>query len=60
MKKKVIYEIKGLYRDNLRITGYEFHIITLVTYVCPKYLLIDKLEETLEELKQKKKKGRGA
>ena len=34
-----------------RITGYEFHIITLVTYVCPKYLLIDKLEETLEELK---------
>ena len=34
-----------------RITGYEFHIITLVTYVCPKYLLIDKLEETLEEIK---------
>ena len=33
------------------ITGYEFHIITLATYVCPKYLLIDKLEETLEELK---------
>lgn len=24
MKKKIIYEIKGLYRDNLRITGYEF------------------------------------
>lgn len=34
-----------------RITGYEFHIITLATYVAPKYLLIDKLEETLEELK---------
>ena len=33
------------------ITGYEFHVITLATYVCPKYLLIDKLEETLEELK---------
>ncbi len=24
MKKKVIYEIKGLYRDNFRVTGYEF------------------------------------
>lgn len=34
-----------------RITGYEFHVITLATYVAPKYLLIDKLEETLEELK---------
>ena len=36
---------------NPRITGYEFHVLTLATYVCPKYLLIDKLEETLEELK---------
>lgn len=34
-----------------RITGYEFHVITLATYVAPKYLLIDKLEETLKELK---------
>ena len=34
-----------------RITGYEFAVITLATYVAPKYLLIDKLEETLEELK---------
>lgn len=24
MKKRVIYELQGLYRDNLRITGYEF------------------------------------
>lgn len=24
MKKKTIYEIKGLYRDNFRVTGYEF------------------------------------
>ena len=34
-----------------RITGYEFHVLTLATYVCPKYLIMDKLEETLEELK---------
>lgn len=24
MKKKVVYELKGLYRDSLRVTGYEF------------------------------------
>lgn len=24
MKKKIIYELKGLYRDNLRVTAYEF------------------------------------
>lgn len=34
-----------------RITGYEFAVLTLATYVCPKDLLIGKLEETLEELK---------
>ena len=37
--------------DKPRITGYEYNVITLATYCCPKYLLIDKLEETLEELK---------
>ena len=36
--------------SNPRITGYEFHIITLATYVAPKHLLLDKLRETLEEL----------
>ena len=43
----------GDYRkgDRPTITGYEFNVITLATYVAPKYLLIDKLEETLEELK---------
>ena len=43
----------GEYRkeENPRITGYEFHIITMVTFVAPKYLLIDKLKETLEEIK---------
>lgn len=37
--------------DNPRITGYEFHILNLVTYCCPKYLIVDKLRETLEEIK---------
>ena len=36
---------------NPRITGYEFHIITLATYAAPQDMLIDKLEETLEALK---------
>ena len=34
-----------------RITGYEYHIICLVSYVCPKELLLEPLRETLEELK---------
>ena len=34
-----------------RITGYEFHVLTLATYLAPKYLLIDKLRETLEEIR---------
>ena len=43
----------GDYRkgDKPRITGYEFHVLCLASYVCPKYLILDKLEETLEELK---------
>ena len=43
----------GEYRklDNPTITGYEFHVIQLVTLVCPKYLILDKLQETLEEIR---------
>ncbi len=37
--------------DKPRITGYEFHVLCLASYVCPKYLILDKLEQTLEELK---------
>ena len=37
--------------ENPRITGYEFHIITLATYAAPQDMLIEKLEETLDELK---------
>ena len=43
----------GAFRKGPRpaITGYEFHVLTLATYACPKRLLIDRLEETLEELR---------
>ena len=37
--------------DNPVITGYEFHVIELVTQVCPHAYIIPYLEETLEELK---------
>ena len=36
------------------ITGYEYAVITLATYAAPKALIMDKLEETLEELKKRK------
>lgn len=52
---KIITEIAEMRKaENPVITGYEFHIICLVTYTCPKYLIIDKLRETLEELKKRK------
>ncbi|MBR3737839.1 MAG: 2-hydroxyacyl-CoA dehydratase [Eubacterium sp.] len=49
---RLITEI-GEYRkeENPRITGYEFHVLSLISYCCPKYLIIDKLRETAEELK---------
>ena len=42
----------GDYRkeDNPRITGYEFAVLCLATYCCPKEALIEKLEDTLKEL----------
>ena len=51
---RIITEI-GEYRkeENPRITGYEFHILNLVTYVCPKYLILDRLQETLEEIRNR-------
>ena len=39
--------------ENPPITGYEFSVITLVSMVCPKYLIVDKLRETLEEIKKR-------
>ena len=40
--------------ENPPITGYEYHIITLASYVCPKDMLVEKLEETLKEIKERK------
>lgn len=52
---RVITEI-GNYRklDNPPITGYEFHVIELVSQVCPHELILPYLKETLEEIKTRK------
>ncbi|MCI5740019.1 MAG: 2-hydroxyacyl-CoA dehydratase family protein [Lachnospiraceae bacterium] len=51
---KLITEIGDFRKEmNPRITGYEFHIICMATYVCPKDMLLEKLEETLEEIKNR-------
>lgn len=51
---RVITELGNFRKeDKPRITGYEFHIITMCSYVCPHDLIIDKLEETLEEVKSR-------
>ncbi len=49
---RIISEISEMRkRENPVITGYEFHVLNLVTYVCPKSEILPYLEETLEELK---------
>ncbi len=45
-------------RDDPPITGYEFHVIQLVTLTCPQYLIMDKLRETLEEVKTRETDGK--
>ena len=49
---RLIQEI-GSYRklDNPTITGTEFCMIQLITQVCPKYLIMDKLRDIAEDLK---------
>ena len=52
---RIISEISEMRKkDKPVITGYEFHVIDLVTYVCPKALILPYLRETLEELKARK------
>ena len=49
---RLIMEI-GAYRreEKPRITGYEFAVLCLSTFVCPKEYMIPILEETLDELR---------
>ena len=52
---RIISEIGQMRKEeNPIITGYEFHLLNLVTYVCPKAEILPYLRETLEELKKRK------
>ncbi len=51
---RLIMDIGDFRREeNPRITGYEFAVLCLATYCCPKAELISILEETLTELRQR-------
>ncbi len=51
----IISEIGELRKaENPVITGYEFHVLNLVSFTCPKYLILPYLRETLTELKKRK------
>ena len=52
---RIITEIGDLRKAaNPVITGYEFHVIQLVSLVCPKYLILPYLRETAKEMKTRK------
>ena len=49
---RIMTEIGNLRKaENPVITGYEYHILNLITYCCPKALILPKLRETLDELR---------
>ncbi len=49
---RIMTEIGDLRKaENPVITGYEYHVLNLITYCCPKALILPKLRETLEELR---------
>ena len=52
---RVITEIGNMRKlENPPVTGYEFHVICLVSYVCPTAKILPLLRETLEEIKNRK------
>lgn len=52
---RIMTEIGDLRKqDNPPLTGYEYHLLCLVSYCCPTAYILPKLEETLEEIKKRK------
>ena len=52
---RIITEMRELRKKkNPVLTGYEFHVINVVSYVCPTALILPYLRETLEELKHRR------
>ncbi len=51
---RVMTEIGDMRKEeNPRVTGYEFHVLSLVSYCCPTKYILPMLKETLEELKNR-------
>ena len=51
---RIITEISELRKlQNPPVTGYEFHIINMVSFCCPQKLILPYLKETLEEIKSR-------
>ena len=49
---RILTEIGELRKlDNPPVTGYEFAVLVLVSYTCPKRLILPLLQETLEEIR---------
>ena len=58
---RIITEIGEMRKAaNPVITGYEFHLINLVSYVCPTGLILPYLRETLDELKTREPDAKSA
>ena len=52
---KIITELGELRKKpNPPITGYEFHVINMVSFCCPQRLILPYLKETLTEVKKRK------
>lgn len=52
---RVVSEIGDMRKlPNPPVTSYEFHVIQLVSECCPQYLIKEKLEETLKEIKKRR------
>ena len=51
---RILTEIGNMRKlKNPPVTGYEYHVLCLVSYCCPKKLILPHLRETLEELRQR-------
>ncbi len=51
---RVMSEIGDMRKqDNPPITGYEYHVLCLVSYCCPTSYILPKLRETLDEIKKR-------
>lgn len=51
---RILTEIGNMRKlPNPPVTGYEYHVLNLVSYTCPKKLILPLLRETLEEIKNR-------